>query len=751
MYMTQVNPNDPRNAQPPTMPRQPLRPTPKGSALKINVLRSLRLHAVTAILVALVVLGLGLAVLLRRGLMYSSTAIIYVSPVFPKTLTADTETQYPYDSYVQQQVQAITDYKVVSDALHHLPPGMVQHANEVEQSAVQRLQAEIEVKRIGSTYEVGITMQGMRPDHLAPIVNAVTQSYLDHAKQEEFYGRDERLATLRDTRDELQKELDAKLQEQGVITRQLGVAVIGTSTPANPYDDQLNKMRSDLATAHQQRIEAEAKLSAMQSGDPSAPNSALNAEADAMIAGDPQLTALKSSMGQKRSELMNQLAGLTPNNPLRKQTEADLAQIDKGLQDMQNNLRRTAAATYQQRLRAEVNRTATIEAQLQNQLAKGTSAADTAAPRFQRADELKADIDRLQARYTAVDNRIDDLELESSSPGSVHLFSPALPPLGPEPSKTKKLIPLLIPIALIMGVAAAVAFDFFDPHLYTGADVEGVLGFAPIGSLLDDRDVTQQIFDECVLRLAAGIDHATRVAGVRTFVVTSTGSGAGTTSIVENLGSTLARLGRKTITIDASGNTNPVAYVTVGVNNNISNVPGAEFSSTNGAANGNSTELNLQTSSTVYTQSLPARVAPLSSFVAKAFQDLTNEYEIVLIDTAPLLSSAETEYLARCADVTILVTEAGKTTKGKLNRAARLLEKLDISGAAAVINKVRLIRVDDSQKHDLKEYESRMNEMNLRWKPNARKNAPVGSPFGIPSAPPVTEEPVSFVGKGERL
>jgi succinoglycan biosynthesis transport protein ExoP len=743
MYITQFNPNDPRNTPPPTVPHPTLRPASKGSALKINVLRSLRLHMITAILVALVVLGLGLAVLLRRGLMYSSQSTIYVSPTFPKTLTEDRETEYPYDSYVQQQVHAIARYDVIADAIHHLPADMWQRPGEVEQSAVQRMQESLDIKRIGTTYEVGIELMGMRPDHLAEIVNAVTQSYLSKAKEEEFYGRDERLATLRDTRDELQKELDGKLQEQAAITRQLGVAVIGSASPANPFDEQLNKMRADLSAAHEQRINAEAEITSLQSGDPSAPNSILSAEADAIIANDPQLTSLKTALGQKRSALMEQLAGLTPNNPLRKQTEADLEQIDNGLRDMQTDLRRKAATQLQQKLRANVNRAATIEAQLQNQLSKDTTAADSAAPRFQRADELKADIDRLQARYTQVDNRIDDLELESSSPGSVHLFSPALPPLGPEPSKTKKLIPLLIPIALLMGIASAVAFDFLDPHLYTGGDLESVLGFAPIGSLLDDRDVTQLVFDECVLRLAAGVDHATRMAGVRTFVVTGTGSGAGTTSIVENLGSTLARLGRKTITIDASGNSNPVAYVTVGLND--ANSVAGDFSA-DGSKPHPSTELNLQTS-TVFSQSLPARVAPLSSFVAKAFQDLTKEYDIVLIDTAPLLSSAETEYLARCADVTILVVESGKTTKGKLARAARLLEKLDVAGAAAVINKVRLVRAEDTLKHDLQEFEARTNEMNLRWKPNANKR-PASSPFARPTEGQVAEEPISFAGKG---
>jgi succinoglycan biosynthesis transport protein ExoP len=741
MYITPVNPE---MRSTPVAPQQPLRPSSKGSPIRINVRRSLQLHAVTAAVVAIVVLGLGLAVLLRGGSLYEVTSVIYVSPTFPATLHVDSETSYPYESYVAQQVQAITNYDVLADAIRRLPPRTWRGPNESEQSAVARLQHSLDVKRIGITYQVGITLMGFRPEHLAEIVNAVTDSYLAKAKSQEFYGRDERLATLRETRDQIQRELDTKLQEQADITRTLGMATVGSSG-SNPFDSELDRMRSELNAAEQQKILAEAQLTSLQSGDSSAPNSALNATADEIIAADPGLAALKSSLAQKRATLLEQLAGLTPNHPLRKQTEAQLAEIDQALVEMQNSLRQKAALRLEQKARAEVNRASTVESKLLNDMRQDTSAAASASPKLLRASELTADITRLQARYTEVDTRIADLELESSSPGSEHLFSPALPPLGPNPSKKKQMLPLLLPISLFMGVFAAVLFDFLDPHIYNGGDLEGVLGFAPIGMLLNDGDVTQRVFDECILRLAAGIDHSTRVAGARTFVFTGVSSGAGTTSIVENLGSSLARLGRKTLTIDASGNTAPVAYVTIGTN-----TP-AQPLGFESAANPSS-ELHLQTA-TVMTDLLPKNSpAALSGFVVKAFQELSREYDIVLIDAAPVLISAETEYLSRCADVTVLVTEAGKTTRRKVTRAARLLERLDIGGAAAVINKVRLMRVEDNLKHDLKEFEDRQNEMNLRWRPNRqRKAAPAtsGGPFGRSDEQVTHEEAVSFSSDGD--
>jgi polysaccharide biosynthesis transport protein len=712
-------------------PQHQPQPRPSaGGGFKINVLRSLKIHAITASLIAIVTCGLGLAVVLRHRPTYSATSIIYVSPNFPKTLTDDREQEYQYETYIQEEIHSVTRYDVIADALHKLPAGMWQLAGESEQSAVGRLQGSLDIARIANTYQVGITLQGVRPGHLAEIVNAVTTTYIEKAKDEEFYGRDERLENLRQERARIQTELDTRLQEQAEIARTLGVAIVN-GQGANPFDTQLDKMRADLSAAHGQRIQAEAQLSSLENGDPSAPNSALSAAADEIAASDPGLTALKTSLGQKRSELLGTLAGLTPNNPLRKQTEQQLADTEVALQKMQATLRAKAAARLEEKLHAEVNRAATVESRLLHDLQAQTNRATDATPKFQRSDEIKAEVERLQTRYNTIDERIGNLELESSSPGSVHLFQPARPPLGPEPSKTHKLLLMLFPVSILLGVISAVLFDLLDPHLYTGGDVESVMGFAPIGVLLDDREVTQLVYDECALRMAAGIDHAAHSAGVRTFVVTGVTAGAGATTIVSHLGSTLAKLGRKTLTIDASGNTNPVAYATV----NLAEASAAsEFVGNHAASAGSGTELQ----QTVVTQPINSKVTPLAtSFMAKAFQELTNEYDLVLIDAAPLLTSAETEYLARFADVTILVGESAKTTKAALKRSARLLERLNVGGVAVIINKVGLLRAEKTLKQDLTEFEARVNKMNLRWQPKYQR--PGTSPF----APFITPEPVN--------
>jgi Mrp family chromosome partitioning ATPase len=546
---------------------------------------------------------------------------------------------------------------------------------------------------------------GGDPTHLAEIVNAVTESYLDETRDQQFYGRDKRLDALRQERTQVQNDLNAKLQEQTEISQALGVARISMEGPAE-IDTQVAKLRNDLNTAHEQRIQAEAQLSALENGDPNTPNAALDAAADEIIASDPSVLALKGSLSQKRALLLDQLSGMTANHPLRKTTEEQLNESERALAQMQAKLRSHAAMNLEQKLRTDLLRASTVESKLLTELEADTKQATQDAPSFQRSQVLKAQISALQDRYEALDERTRNLELESKSPGPVHLFSAARPPSGPIPSVTRLIRPLILPLALLLATVTVVVIDSLDPHLYISSDVEHILGFSPIGALFHDQDVSMQIFDEGILRMAGAIDQAARTAEVRTIVLTSTNAGAGTTSIVEDLGSTLAKLGRKTLTIDASGSTSPVAYVT--------KQAAPQTASTMQVKKQDVDVWSTAVIAQVIAQPFKPKLTPLTNLMDQAFKDLTIEYDMVLIDAAPILISAETEYLARFADVTILVTEAAKTTKSHLVRTARLLERLQVPGMAVVLNKIPYKRVNRATRDDISAFEARV-EQSVKW------------------------------------
>ena len=251
---------------------------------------------------------------------------------------------------------------------------------------------------------------------------------------------------------------------------------------------------------------------ALENGATGSPNAALDAAADEIIASDPSLLALKASLSQKRALLLDQLAGMTPNHPLRKTTEEQLSEIETALQQMQANLRSHAAANLEQKLRTNLLRASTVEVNyfpiwslipsrqpMLHRAFNGPRSSRLKSPLFKRDTPLW-----MSGQET--------WSLKASHPARFICFRLARVPMGPLPSITRLILPLLLPFAALIAIGSVVLIDFFDRHIHNGIDVEQILGFSPIGSLFHDQDVSMQIFDEGTLRVAGGIDQAARTA-----------------------------------------------------------------------------------------------------------------------------------------------------------------------------------------------------------------------------------------------
>jgi hypothetical protein len=90
----------------------------------------------------------------------------------------------------------------------------------------------------------------------------------------------------------------------------------------------------------------------------------------------------------------------------------------------------------------------------------------------------------------------------------------------------------------------------------------------------------------------------------------------------------------------------------------------------------------------------------------------TREEGLVLTDTAPLLISAETEYLARFVDCAIVVLESGVTTRAQLRAAANALQRLDAASVGFVLNRVGLKNADPAFRHSVRDLEKHLRAQN---------------------------------------
>lgn len=677
------------------IPPEPQVNQAEAKPLNLQLLRSLRMHKYVAISVSVLVLAVLVGYALRIRPYYETSALIYVQPMKAKVITDPSGGTYDptrYDTYVQQQLRTIVRYDILAEALSTLPPGVWSPVGEPEQVAVARLQTQLKAERDTGSYQISVSLDGNNPDSITRVVNAVTEAYIHRELLDEHAQSDQQLQVLKDERQHLDENIEQVRQEQTKLSLHLGVADTAAET-GNPYDTQLVQLREQVAVARAAHAAAEAQLESVTKGA-TTPDDVVGAVAEDPARSDPA----EATIMQRRNALVAQMAGLTAKNPLMKQDEEEIKLLDQILLDN----RTKSADKVLSKLKFEVARTADVQSRLTDQLIQKTSVATGATPELQRAADLAMTIQRLHERYTEVDNAISAIELEHNSSGLVHLSLPALRPLKPKASKKFLLLALALPFSLAVGSFAAVTMQKLDPKVYIGADVENSVGFRPMTVLPDPQEVSAKVLDECMLRLAAGIDQTHRAAGARTYVFTPVSSETDITSLVSALSQKMERLGYRTMILKASSA--------------LQNLSVRDERITKSWGD---TRLSRQTDKML----TPMR---RDSLIVENLEKLNENVDILFIEALPLLTSATAEFSARLADVTVLVAQSAKTTRDELKSSLKLIQRLNASGLAVVLDGVLERHADREFLMAIREVELRRSEISNHHESNqgSQKSSP---------------------------
>lgn len=629
--------------------------------IRLKLMRSLQLRRGLALNIAVTGLALGIVYFAWSWPIYMAQSMVYVQPAPAKVADQGSHPQIEnsaYEAYLQQAMQNVTRTDVLRTALNKLGPGAWHPNGETEQAAVERLRNAILVARVGSSYRFVVGAHASDPAVATRMSNAVTASFIESANHDQKAGNAERLTMLSQERDRVQQEMNADRAEQDALNKQLEAAPIeAAARPNRRNDEEITRLRTELVKARTDHDEATARFNAMDANHgPS--SAAIDTEVEEMLSSDPSLANSKSSLAERRAELVKQMSNLALSHPEYKKDAAEVAQIDNQLEAMTKDLRAKASTHIQTQSRTDLERTSKAEAQLNQQLRPLVEAATGTSSRRQRSSDLAADILRLQTRFAAVDEQWHSLMLEDASGGSAFVVTSASAPVHPA-KKTVAWNTTLIGMAgLLLALLAAVIANKLDPRIYIAADVEQMLGFAPMAQLPDFKDVSGGVAEEHLLRLAAAIDQACQESGLKRCIFTGTGPEAGVTTVVTRVREMLDGMGRRTVLVDASG-TLPL--------------PRDEN---------------------------PARAAePRSSRTTALMQQMAAETEkqdatLVLADTAPLAVSVETEFLARFADCAIVVIQSGVTTRAQLRAVATTLQRLNVLDVGLVLNRVGLKNAD---------------------------------------------------------
>jgi len=180
-----------------------------------------------------------------------------------------------------------------------------------------------------------------------------------------------------------------------------------------------------------------------------------------------------------------------------------------------------------------------------------------------------------------------------------------------------------------------------------------------------------------------GVDSETK-----TIMITSTGPGEGKSSTIANLAVSIAQAGKSVIVIDADMR-NPTQHKLFGLDNreglsmalvqdrdhltyiSATAVPGVMV------LTGGPTPPN------------PAELVG-SKHMKRLIKEFSEQFDIVLIDTPPVIAVTDAAILAQEVDGVILVVASGEVNKEYAQRAKLLLDKVGAKILGAVLNKVEM-------------------------------------------------------------
>ena len=289
-------------------------------------------------------------------------------------------------------------------------------------------------------------------------------------------------------------------------------------------------------------------------------------------------------------------------------------------------------------------------------------------------------------------------------------------------------------LGLILGVVFAVVAETLDTSIgtiedvqeYTGMQVVGIVPFINVDDVrasLMRRDVDvsddrlmqrkaqlvtyfdpQSTLAETYRTLRTNIEFVTVEKGAKCLMVTSSMHFEGKSTTISNLSMTMAQLGKRTLLVDCDLRKPSIARV-FGLNKEpgvteviVGNHAWRDVirTVTDIVTGGMGMEDILQTQGIgnlhiITSGSIPPNPTELlnSRAMGEFIDEIKDEYDVVLIDSPPVLHVTDAAILGKKVDGTLVVYKAGEVARTSLKRSTSLLRSVGIELLGVVLNGIR--------------------------------------------------------------
>jgi capsular exopolysaccharide synthesis family protein len=402
----------------------------------------------------------------------------------------------------------------------------------------------------------------------------------------------------------------------------------------------------------------------------------------ATLQENPHIGVLKRRLTELRLQLAQAKPDLTEKHPrvlsLGEQIQVAEAELNKEVE-----VYRSSAPA----LTALERQIASLEAHLKGvngDINKYFTALGGLPEKVHKHAGLDMELNLTQQRYSSLLDSLYRVEMaEASTLSEIRIVEPAVTPMSPvSPSKATNGL-LGIVVGLAFGLGLALMAEYHDDTIITAEDAKELtditlMGLVPMFAakkrlLISTKDPDDPLCESYRrIRNCPSIDDGS----VRSLLVTSPGPNEGKSTTVVNLGISIARERKKVVLVDMDLRRASLhAYFNLPNHVGMTDILQGE-TSLDGAIQATSVEgLSIISSGPPCPN---AGVLVESGKVGSLVSELTTRFDMVIIDSAPVLVKSDPLILAKHVDGPIIVIESEKTTR----RAAR--ELIDILAEAHI-------------------------------------------------------------------